>query len=309
MSAEEIAAVAADLRAGRAVNALPDDPKLYGVARAAAVRAGTVVDATAIYESLASHPRDIYLYEDHPCIAPPWENALLCYLNEHGNVVAMALEATELRDRDPEPQWKSDDLLGPSGEAVEHEVDWARVRWRLDVTVWIGGRSGDGRFIPTHGPRHLWRLAVYDGGEPADINWLVLQAPQPGDDTAVITSAHNSWGMALLVLLESLNFMGCRNVALVEPQRPRPERRRLARLGVSVHTINVFPVGRSTRSSGKPTGEGVPLTSVVGHFSHYGSQYGRGLLFGRIAGKFWIPQHARGDASLGVSEADYRLVP
>lgn len=115
--------------------------------------------------------------------------------------------------------------------------------------------------------------------------------------------------MAHLVLLGALNFMNCRNVELVEPTWERHKRKRLARLGVKVHTISVFPVGRSVRSGPKvqDAGGGLPLSSVVGHFAHYGPEYGRGLLFGRLAGRFWIPQHARGAKEHGESEVDYRL--
>lgn len=37
--------------------------------------------------------------------------------------------------------------------------------------------------------------------------------------------------------------------------------------------------------------------------------HGRGLLFGKLAGRFWIPQHARGDREHGESVADYALQP
>jgi hypothetical protein len=50
----------------------------------------------------------------------------------------------------------------------------------------------------------------------------------------------------------------------------------------------------------------VPLTSVRGHFATYG-QDGRGLLFGKYAGRYWIPQHARGSAEHGVVAQEFRL--
>jgi hypothetical protein len=120
-----------------------------------------------------------------------------------------------------------------------------------------------------------------------------------------------SWDMPLLVFLQTLNFMNCRNVEIVEPKRSRPERRRLQKMGASViHTLNVFPVGRSSRTRGpKREGPGVPITTVRGTFHHYGPEYGKGLLFGKIAGRFWVPQHARGTAALGESLHQYVLRP
>ena len=285
MTAEPIAAVIADLRACR-VRPATDDHELAATALARAV-APTVVDATTIYESLAANERPVYLYEDHPCIAPPWDSAAICYVNQHGNVIVM--QATAERRKEG---------AGAKWDETAEPVDWAWVPWIIETFVWIGGRGGDGRAIPTFGPTHLWQAAVYEGGQPADLRWVHLCPDYPREH----------WDMAHLVLLGALNFMNCRNVELMEPQRPRPERRRLARLGVTVRTINVFPVSRSSRGAGAGSREGVPLASVRGHFASYGPEYGRGLLFGRHAGRFWIPQHARGSAEQGESQASYRLV-
>lgn len=298
MPAEPIASVIADIRAGRVRNALPDDQRVIALSLPLA-QTGTVVDATAIYDSLVAVPRQVSFYEDHPCITPPWESASICYVNGHGNVIVMAATATELKE--PTEQWKvavpGEYEIGLSGH--NHEVEWERVRWRLDTFLWLGGRSDQrGGEFPTTGPVHLWQFAIYEDGEPADIHWVHLVPEYPMEH----------WDMALATLLGSLNFMNCRNVTIVEPHRPRAERRRLDRLGVSVHTINVLPVGKSSRSAKGDRVLGVPLTSVRGHFSCYGPEYNRGLLFGKLAGRYWIPQHARGNAEMGESEHDYRLL-
>lgn len=168
----------------------------------------------------------------------------------------------------------------------------------INTFLWIGGRSKATGPFPTSGPVHLWRTAVHEDGEPADLHWVHLVPEYPME----------RWDMAQLVFLGSLNFLNCRNIELVEPQRPRVETRRIARTGVTVQEINVFPVGRTTRTAaGDPVG-GTPVSPVRGHFSHYGPQYGRGLLFGKYAGKFWIPQHARG-ADGQPEDRRYRLTP
>lgn len=289
MSAEPIARVIADLRAGRVHNPLADNPGLHELALKR-TRGAVVVDATGIYRSLADNPRPVYLYEDHPSIAPPWPNSAICYANEHGNVIVMQSTATEFEKPERRELWE------PAAP-----VDWGRVRWAIDTCLWIGGYSKAlGGVFQTAGPVHIWRSAVYENGEPADLHWVHL----------VSEYDMSHWDMAHLVLLGALNFMNCRNVELVEPARERHERKRLARLGVTVQTINVFPVGRSTRSvKGAGAGQGVPLASVRGHFAHYGPEYGRGLLFGKLAGRYWIPAFARGSKELGERERDYRLVP
>lgn len=219
--AEAIASVVADLRDGR-VRQIKRDDRIHGLALKM-VHDPTVVDCTAIYHSLVERDDPIAIYEDHPCISPPWEEAAICYRNEHGNVIVMHTTA-----------------FSPKADEWEtaEPVDWERVRWGLDTFVWVGGRSATLGEFPTTGPMHMWRFAVYDSGEPADLHWVQLVEDYP--------MAH--WDMANLVLLGALNFMNCRNVALIEPQRRRPARRRMERIGVRVQTINVMPFGRSSRN-------------------------------------------------------------
>lgn len=285
MTADSIAQVVADLRAGRVRHILDGSHKVNSVALGRA-KDVTVVDVTTIYTSLVAKDERVWIYEDHTNIAPPWESAAICYVNEHGNVIAMQATAV---DYHPGAGWNSE----------ENEVDWGNVRWIIDTFVWVGGRSAETGSFPTTGPLHLWRFAVYGDGKPADMRWYHLCPDYP----------MQNWDMAHLVLLGSLNFMACRNIRLVEPSRQRAQRRRLERLGVRVHTINVLPSGTAYSGAGRDGGGGgTPLTSVRGHFANYGPDYGRGLLFGKLAGRFWVPQHARGSADAGRSVADYRLV-
>ena len=297
-TADGIAKVISDLRRGHTQPViLPgmDDERAESAVRAYAlarelVMDPVVVDATAIYHSLVAKDEPISMYEDHPCIAPPWEEAAICYQNEHGNVIVMHSSVMPVNPL--KPPWED--------MADTHQIDWMRVKWRLDIFVWVGGHSKTAGLQPTHGPRHLWQFAIYPDGQPADLHWVQLVPEYPMD----------SWDMAHLVLLGALNFMNCRNVALVEPKRARHVQRRLDRMGVKIHTINVFPVGRTSRSpDSREDSLGTPLTSVRGHFACYGPEYNRGLLFGKYAGRYWRPQHARGSPEEGVSIADYRLVP
>lgn len=272
----------ADLTSGRAHPFPQADAMLYRLA-SGLIAKPTVVDATPIYASLVAKDEPVYLYEDHPCIAPPWDEAAICYVNDHGNVIVMHTTVAPADER-----WESD----------ANDVDWDRVKWIVMAFVWIGGTTGDGRHFPVTGPVFMWELAVYPDGQPADIHWVHLVPEYPLEH----------WDMAQLVLLGALNFCNCRNVALVDPVRPRAEARRIARTGITVNTINVFGAGSSTRGpKGDPVG--VPLSSVRGHFACYGPEYDRGLLFGKYAGRFWHPQHARGTADLGTAEHDYRLTP
>lgn len=290
MSAEPIAAVVADLRSGR-IHPIPGDVKdrqiaedLFRYSSTVAASPGPVVDATAIYRSLLAKDEPIYLYEDHSCISPPWPAASVCYENEHGNAIVMTFTAGD--PPGPGHRWETG-----------QPVDWDRVRWSMNIFVWIGGRGGNGP-APTRGPAHMWQFAVYDDGQPADLHWVHLIPEYPQE----------RWDMAQLVLLGALDFLNCSNVDIVEPVRPRAERRRIERTGVRVHTINVFPAGKAT-SGLRREGEGVALHSVRGHFAKYGPEYGRGLLFGRYAGRFFRPHHARGSVEHGEIDQGFVLHP
>lgn len=289
VTAEAIAKVVADLRAGRFRSPRTGEE----IARwgAALLGSGPIVDATAIYEGLVAKDTPVAVYEDHPCVAPPWDRAMVAYVNGHGNVIVMGLSAAETHG----------ESLPPGVWDTAEPIDWSEVRWIMTVVVYLGGRSETLGPIQTTGPMHIWRVAVYADGRPADINWVHLVPDCPMEQ----------WDTAQLTLLGALNFLGCRNVDIAEPARPRAEARRVARTGVTVSEIVVFPAGRSTKRSGEQRGIPVGaarLTKVRGHFAHYGPDYGKGLLFGKYAGRFWHPAHAYGDETLGESSHDYKLV-
>lgn len=295
--AEEIAAVVADLRAGRIQ--LPDErlPAEAVDVFTARVRAPQpVVDVTAIYRSMTERVTTVgaNVYEDFPSVVSPWDEALICYVNQHGNVIV--LQASR-RDWQPEMRWDTD-----------NDVDWDRVRWLTTAVVWVGGRDGTGRAVPTAGPTHLMEHAVYGDGSAADLHWQQLIAGRLKLEV---------WELPTLVLNATFNFLSCVNVEAAEPRRPFPVRRRLRRHRVAVQTIVVRPPGKRTAAAAS-TGRDLrpvddldaPLTSVRGTFAHYGPQWNAGLLFGKYAGKFWRPPHARGQrGDAGPDPRDYLLKP
>lgn len=337
MSAEEIARVVADLRRSRVrwllnprgLNELTRDGKRKVDPRAhrqwqewvlaqAAIPDAPVINATPLYEAHQENRAPIRLYEDHPCIAPPWRAATIAYARPGGNVRVVTLSATENpqqlgpqpgadgstedfrsfvdqldanRDRtQPDPLWET-----------PNEVDWSRVRWLIDGFLWVGGRYKH-RPIEVQGPIHHWKFAVYDDGTPADLHWVRFVA-EMGEESPPVQNTE-------LVILGALNFLNCRNVDLVEPRRPNAERKRIARTGITVSELSVFPVGRSTRAGQHGDPAGTPLTSVRGHFASYGPEHDRGLLFGKYSGRFWRPQHARGDRAHGeVEQQNFTLEP
>lgn len=288
-SAEAIARVIQDLRIGNIRTDLVS-PMFEEYVWDLTEPCKQVVDATAYYKSMAGGPA-IAVYEDHPCIAPPFKSAVVAYQNEHGNVNAMVVEATPA---DESHHWKSE----------TNDIDWNEARWVLTTFSFLGGWSRlNGSPVPTSGPFIMWEYAIGQQGQPLDLHWNWLMK---GDEAG---HKKTGWDTAQLVLLGTLNFLNCRNIELVEPRRPRAEARKLQRTGITVREVNVFPTGKSVRGPGGERVGGQPLTSVRGHFAEYGEQYGKGKLFGKLEGRFWIPQYARGEREAGEIEHTYKVRP
>lgn len=240
-----------------------------------------VIDATEIYRSIVAADKPIALYEDHESIVPPWGNFAVCYVNSNNSVICCMCVTGAVVD------WETENI-----------ADWSIVKHRITTLVFCSGKASTAgpNTFGTIGPLYGLQYAIAENGNPLDLHWTELAG-----------GGINHAEMAQAVLLKSLDFLNCRNVEIVEPSRPRAERRRIERTGQRIHTINVFPAGKTSRSRGEPVNPGVPLTSVRGHFAHYGPKYDRALLFGKIEGRFWIPQFARGSKEFGEIEHDYKL--
>jgi hypothetical protein len=279
-TAENIAKVVADLNAGRVLlpRDLRDEPgrEIAGYA-AILIENPVVIDATPIHRSISDDDAPYRLYEDHPCIAPPFDEFDVCFVNKFENVLVAHCRVAP------------NDLIDDRWETAS-PIDWDRVRWRLTCNLYTGGRTTtENRPVTTLGPIYLWRIAIYDDGEPADISWMDLSPSHSG--------ALANFQVEMLVLLRTLNFLNATNVDVTEPVRPRAERRRIERVGegVKVQTIHVYPAGPLRRGAkGTPLGEGTgEFSPTRGHFAHYGEKYNRGLLFGKYSGKFWHPPRVR----------------
>ena len=294
MSAEAIARVVADLKTGRF--AMPagngDDPGLVRLNEDTVELAqwADVIDATPVFNQFLASGAGKYLYEDHLC-RPVWDNALVSYVNTYGNVYVLSSRVIDnaVDSRIEKIQWGSS----------ENVVDWDRVKWVMHVVIYMGG-LGKGKPVVTAGPLHCWRIAIYPDGEISDINWVQVNNQfEPKD-----------WMNQLMVLLDTYNLGNCVNVELAVPHRQRAQARRLERTGVTVNEIHVRPVSKSYRGKGTPLSQlgSSPLTSVRGHTAEYGTN-GKGKLFGKLTGRFWIPQHIRGSEANGIAEHEYVANP
>jgi hypothetical protein len=309
---ELIAEVVADLRAGRVYMPAAIDSTGVFLSKRCLARAQLqqpVVDCTSIFNRF-TRGGPVSLFEDHPEITPPWPDALLAFANHFGNAIVLQVHSYEWDGRAPAPNdWYTDE-----------DINWPRVRWIAETSIFAGGgTTNSNQPLGTVGPCHLLRHAIRDDGGPEDINWVALMAEHGRRGTAEESDDPNkdTWMAATATLGASLNFLNCANVEVAEPRRPRPQRRRLERTGVTVQTIVVRPPGKRSNhtnsSEARPMDAlDTPISPVRGHAARYGPKYDRGLLFGKHEGKFWIPGHVRNARNVSNDQTpvrDYTLKP
>ena len=286
-SAEAVAKVIRDVRRGGFNIESPWTGDLRSLAHEA-----LVVDVTPVYFNFVGNSANERSVYDDYVLNPPWENVFLGYENASGNVLVMHVNVLDSNDVVVAgAHWES--------QSDTHVIDWDRVRWVYSVLLFSGGRHSSGISVPTMGPLIWWRIAVYEDGQVADLHWRIMNEHFPDE---------HIFDNAVIALLDTINLCNCVNVIVVEPDRSarRAERRRLERTGVTVSEIHVRPVSKSYRGKGQRLMPGdTPLSSVRGHFASYGPRFGRGLLFGKYEGRFWIPQHVRGAAEFGEVEQSY----
>lgn len=287
-----LARVVQDLREGKVKSG--DADRYKKPLSAAVVRTAVVVDTTKLYEQWISGDAGLEIYEMR--VAPPWENALLGYQAKNGNVLVMHWIASTVEDlnmADTSWQWQPGDDED-SEHTDTHRIDWSKVKWVANALLYAGGTSHN-LHVPTFGPIVEWRLAIYPDGEMADMRWSIMQ--KDVTDIHAFDNIHS-------VMLKTLDMCNCVNVVVAEPDRPRALRRQYARTGVTVSEIHVRPVSKSYRGKGTPLSAEMPLHSVRGHFAEYGIN-GKGKLFGKLSGRYFIPQHVRGSADAGVVDQSY----
>jgi hypothetical protein len=247
-----------------------------------------IIDATSMYDQIVNGPA-VKLYDEYRLL-PVWESALIGYVNQLGNVYVIQTYSID-KEEDHWELREWDKSQPPYLWETENEVDWAAVRYRFVGVLWAGGRNSKGQPIETIGPLYRWDVAVYADGTLGDVRWTALY--DFGEDTQESTAY--VYQNAMLIWFQTYTLAGCSNVELVTPQRKRPERRRLERLGVNPKKIVIKKTNKSYRYHKDDTDDhiaGVPQGFVRGHYAHYGPAYDRGLLFGKYAGKFWIPARA-----------------
>ena len=121
-------------------------------------------------------------------------------------------------------------------------------------------------------------------------------------------------GKALMPMLLAISFMHCKNVAQREVQQPMFERqvwrKKHGRPLVRYRMLDIDPMRKVLKTEGGSDEVGLKKALHIcrGHFATYGKD-GKGKLFGKHEGTFWVPQHVKGSAKQGTVVKDYRVHP
>jgi hypothetical protein len=113
-------------------------------------------------------------------------------------------------------------------------------------------------------------------------------------------------------LLDALILLDCKNISLgPKPQEEKQAIRATKRYGGNpddyrYYVLNIRPPGAKFDYPSEELGI-MPEHVCRGHFSEYGPEYNKGLLFGKYSGRFYIPSHVRGNKKNGVIEKDYSV--
>jgi len=162
----------------------------------------------------------------------------------------------------------------------------------------------------THTIGHLFLLVGHrPDGSAIDISQAIA-APRAGMTEALRDTAYFARS-SICVALFACAVMHCKNVTTREEHLPRQLRRDRQRRGLPDIVYRTLVVGPSPGQSG---GKGAPkhekttrLHLCRGHFAEYGPDYGKGKLFGRLEGRYWVPPHVKGSADNGRVEKTYRV--
>jgi hypothetical protein len=172
-------------------------------------------------------------------------------------------------------------------------------RWHIFMQIF----STSGRQVA---PPVDWFLAVDELGQIARYG---------GHIAMWVVDTHQDAGVAIMadslaqVNFLALTFMHCKNVQVLNP--PPPSKKRLPRkkkFESRYHRLKIEAIGQKRESApGSRTGIQQSLHIVRGHFREYGEEFGKGKLFGKFSGRYWVAAHTSGSPATGVVTKDYQV--
>jgi len=173
-------------------------------------------------------------------------------------------------------------------------------------------------FLRLHGRRPIGPLiqAEYHIKEDGTlIEHPSTMAYMPVDSDPEIAEEMERLTFSFRVMMFGIRLLHCHNVStvLLDDRRRPVDKRRDERNGIPSTIVKTLVIespetillGRKPRDVVNPNSR--REHDVRGHFARYGPVYGRGKLFGKYEGCFWIPPMVRGNSDAGTVEKSYEV--
>jgi hypothetical protein len=274
--------------------------------------------------------------DDFPCLVPPFEvtwfefRADLIGLGHKSVGVLMYSDRCETMEG---PNGVLDYLLCADGSArrgqkltqkfvsdatklprlrLVDEVDWSRVegsKYFYCVTAFVVAEVQN----QCAAPLTTFTFALNDQGQFLTSGMHIEAIGMKGDPEDIHKASGIIMGEAIFPTFLALTFIHCRNIQTVQPQREGKFQKiwfqKTGKPLVRYHEIQLTPIRKIIEGEGNLAGVGMKkaLHTVRGHFVHYGEKYGTGKLFGKYDGRYFVPQHARGDLKSGEIKQSYNV--
>lgn len=248
------------------------------------------------------------------------------------NVATYAYEHFEVRGMDsfptlvpPFPEFWMEYTV-PAGEIAgsqtamlfsARDADEPGVRWWVDMVSFSYFPEKPGVIL---GPSLFLTFGVAaDGRLCRDLlNYRPADLAHDHPKAKALTAWRDHMGWLFVPFLLGLSFLNCKNVVVTEEAgryANRQDRRAAERRDdpplVKYRTLHIEPMKTVLKTEGGIEQNGLKKALHIcrGHFAEYGDDYGKGKLFGKYEGRFFIPAHVRGSAEQGVIDKRYVVHP
>lgn len=267
---------------------------------------------------------------DFPCVAPPFETMWMEYgppsgiradgtYRQYGNderalqpsfgALIHSVRTEEFGERQrrhaKDPLWSLPGAFARYADLLDESGMDLPDGWILEVRVFqkVWG-VGVGLYPP------VLMLRLNAAGIPLDgPGSIVPFARELGKEQSDLLSKMSSG--AFLPIAFAISLMHCKNVRTGEKtdDRTPAEKARDLRAGIpelKFKTLEIEPMRRVLATEGNISQNGLKKALHIcrGHFSEYSEER---PLFGKYAGRFWIPSHVRGTTESGQVIKDYRI--
>jgi hypothetical protein len=273
-----------------------------------------VIDNVADYywEQFLSRENRAVGVDDFPCVMPPFPSIFFDFRVRQSSLLYPQFEEVGLWMRIVEKEDALNMLGDDQKQTLFHREDataillcWLYVRRRASKSVAEVGHfvfpiTNQGLIVPAEDGQILIMSRTSD---------LADFGTQEQRDGVANVFVYDIIYPSLL----ALSFMHCKNVRTTIEEPPtklsRIHKKATGRPLLRYHVLQIDHMKAALKKTGKGGTMGLAQALHIcrGYFSSYGQDGNTGLLFGKFKGRFWIPDHVRGNAKRGIVLKDYEV--